>query len=132
MNEPVDIFIERIDSILSHSVSVPQMKLDAQGFECQILDGMSPEIATNIRQIKFELAGKWLRQQGCMDLLPRLRNFGYVINDEKGDVIVADSVNCGVCDAYATKKQNQKKRKRERENDLTSDTIYDYVSDVSG
>jgi len=104
MNEPVDIFIERIDSILSHSVSVPLMKLDAQGFECQILDGMSPEIATNIRQIKFELAGKWLRQQGCMDLLPRLRNFGYVINDEKGDVIVADSVNCGVCDAYATKK----------------------------
>jgi len=104
VNEPVDIFIERIDSILSHNVSVPLMKLDAQGFECQILDGMSPEIATNIRQIKFELAGEWLRQQGCMDLLPRLRNFGYVINDEKGDVIVADSVNCGVCDAYATKK----------------------------
>lgn len=101
--KPVDIFIERIDSILSHSVSVPLMKLDAQGFECQILDGMSPEIATNIHQIKFELAENWLRQQGCMDLLPRLRNFGYVINNEKGDVIVADSVNCGVCDAYATK-----------------------------
>jgi len=77
------------------------MKLDAQGFECQILDGMSPD--TNINKIKFELAEKWLQQQGCTDFLPRLRNLGFAITEEKGGVIASDSVNCGVCDAYATK-----------------------------
>ena len=100
----VDVFIERIDSILSCNISIPLMKLDAQGFECNILDGMSPEIATNIQQIKFELAQKWFRQQGCTDFLPHLRNkFGFNITNSKGGVITSDSVNCGVCDAYATR-----------------------------
>ena len=104
MNEPVDIFIERMDSVLSNDVSIPLMKLDAQGFECQILDGWSPETAESINQIKFEVAGKWLNQQGCTDLLPRLRNFGFAITGGNGAVIASDKVNCGVCDAYATKK----------------------------
>lgn len=100
---PIDIFIERLDSILSHNISIPLMKLDAQGFECQILDGMSPEIASSIKRIKFELAQKWLQQQDCTDFLPHLRNFGFTITDEKGGVIASDSVSCGVCDAYATR-----------------------------
>lgn len=104
VNEPVDIYIERIDSILSHNISVPLMKLDAQGFECQILDGMSNETAANIHQIKFEVARHWLKEHDCMDLLPRLRNFGFAITDTKGGAIDSDMVNCGVCDAYATKK----------------------------
>ncbi len=106
MKEPVDIFVERIDSVLSDNVSIPLMKLDAQGFECQILDGMSPVIAANINQIKFEIAQKWLVQQGCTNLLPRLRNLGFVITGTTGKVIDSNSLNslnCGVCDAYATK-----------------------------
>eukprot|EP00581_Thalassiosira_minuscula_P002454 CAMPEP_0183739286 /NCGR_PEP_ID=MMETSP0737-20130205/56665_1 /TAXON_ID=385413 /ORGANISM="Thalassiosira miniscula, Strain CCMP1093" /LENGTH=241 /DNA_ID=CAMNT_0025974043 /DNA_START=340 /DNA_END=1065 /DNA_ORIENTATION=+ len=104
INEPVDIFVERIDSVLSHNISIPLMKLDAQGFECQILDGMSPEIAANIYQIKFEIDQNMLNQQGCKNLLPRLRNFGFVITGLTGGVIDANSVKCIVCDAYATKK----------------------------
>ena len=69
MNGPVDIFIERIDSVLSDNVLIPLMKLDAQGFQCQILDGMSPEISANINQIKFEISPKWLDQQGCTNIL---------------------------------------------------------------
>ncbi len=104
MKEPVDIFVERIDSVLSDDVSIPLMKLDAQGFECNILDGISPVIAANINQIKFEIAQKWLGQQGCTNLLPRLRNLGFVVTESTGKVIESNSVHCGVCDAFATKK----------------------------
>ena len=106
MNEPVDIYIERIDSILSRNISIPLMKLDAQGFECQILEGMSDEIAANINQIKFEVAMHWLKDHHCMDLMPRLRKLGFAITDTKGEIIASDSVDCGVCDAYATKELN--------------------------
>ncbi len=104
MKEPVDIFVERIDSLLSDNVSILLMKLDVQGFECKMLDGMSPVIAANINQIKFEIAENWLDQQGCTDLLPRLRNLGFVITESTGKVIESSSVHCGVCDAFATKK----------------------------
>ena len=54
---------------------------------------------------EFEIAENWLDQQGCTDLLPRLRNLGFVITKQStGKVIESDSVHCGVCDAYATKK----------------------------
>lgn len=44
MNEPfdIDIFIERIDSVLSDNVLIPLMKLDAQGLEFQILETACP------------------------------------------------------------------------------------------
>jgi len=104
VNEPVDIYIERMDAILSHNISIPLVKLDAQGFECQILDGMAHETAADIHQIKFEFAMEWLKQHNCTDLLPRLRNFGFNITDDKGGPIASDVVDCGVCDVYATKK----------------------------
>jgi FkbM family methyltransferase len=106
MNEPVDIYIERIDSVLSRNISIPLMKLDAQGFECQILDGMSYEIVANVHQIKFELDMHMMKDHHCMDLLPRLRKLGFSITDVKGEIIASDSVNCGLCDAYATKELN--------------------------
>jgi FkbM family methyltransferase len=113
-SEPVDIFIERIDSILTHDVSVPLMKLDAQGFECQILDGMSSETAANIHVIKFEQDSEKLKQQGCMDLLPRLRSYGFAITDTEGEIIASDHLNCGVCDAYATRMETINGSAKER------------------
>ena len=82
------------------------MKLDAQGFECQILDGMSSETAANIHVIKFEQDSEKLKQQGCMDLLPRLRSYGFAVADAEGEIIVSDYLNCDVCDAYATTDRN--------------------------
>ena len=100
---PVDIFIERLDSILSDNITIPLVKMDAQGLECQILDGLSNDIADNIQRLKFEYARKWLDGQGCVDLLPKLRSFGFAITHEDGRSMNLDDFNCGVCDLYAIK-----------------------------
>ena len=99
--EPLVIHVERFDSILKSTVRIPLMKLDAQGFECEILNGFSPGIAANIRLIKFEMAAKWLDQQQCFDLLPRLRKFNFTITSDQGSVIATDKFSCGVCDLFA-------------------------------
>ena len=57
-------------------VEIKLLKMDAQGFECNILEGMGPNIPKTIKAIKFEWARKWFEAQGCLDLLPRLRNAG--------------------------------------------------------
>ena len=98
---PVDIFIERLDSILSDNIAIPLMKMDAQGLECQILDGLSSKIAHNIGRVKFEYAQKWLDGQGCTDLLPKFRSFGFTITHEDGNVTTLDALGCGICDLYA-------------------------------
>ena len=67
---------------------------------------MSDEIAANINQIKFEVAMHWLKDHNCMDLMPRLRKLGFAITDTKGEIIASDSVDCGVCNEYATKELN--------------------------
>lgn len=97
---PVDIRIERLDSILSDVVTIPLVKMDAQGFECQVLDGTSRSAANHVRTIKFELASKWLRQQNCLDL-PLLRQLNFNITTEMGEVVDTDQFRCGVCDLYA-------------------------------
>jgi len=72
------IQVERLDSILnSDDIDVKLMKLDAQGFECNILEGMGNDVANAIGAIKFEWAAKWLNAQNCTDFLPRLRNYGF-------------------------------------------------------
>mmetsp|Transcript_23291 Transcript_23291/g.26966 ORF Transcript_23291/g.26966 Transcript_23291/m.26966 type:complete len:449 (+) Transcript_23291:141-1487(+) len=69
--------VERLDSILYSDIDVPLMKMDAQGFECHILEGMGHIIADAVDVIKFEWAAKWLRAQNCTDFLPRLRNYNF-------------------------------------------------------
>jgi FkbM family methyltransferase len=71
------INVERLDSILNSDIDVKLMKMDAQGFECNILEGMGNDIANAIGVIKFEWAAKWLTAQNCTDFLPRLRNYGF-------------------------------------------------------
>ena len=46
-----DIHIERLSSILDANAGIdfPLVKLDAQGFECQILDGIDPNLAKVIK-----------------------------------------------------------------------------------
>ena len=69
--------VERLDSILNSDIDVKLMKMDAQGFECNILEGMGNDIANAIGVMKFEWAAKWLTAQNCTDFLPRLRNYGF-------------------------------------------------------
>ena len=106
--EQHDIAIERLDTILSappgptknnvlttspfrrqgrHNVpadyTIPVMKMDAQGFECNILDGMGPELASKIHYLRFEWGAAWMTGHNCTTLLPRLRQWGFEITMTK-------------------------------------------------
>ena len=86
-----DIPVERLDSILKNDlmgVDIKLLKLDAQGFECHIMEGMGPKIPKTIQAVKFEWAKKWIDAQGCLDLLPRLRNAGF--NIYRGQSLVTE------------------------------------------
>mmetsp|Transcript_13914 Transcript_13914/g.20763 ORF Transcript_13914/g.20763 Transcript_13914/m.20763 type:complete len:441 (-) Transcript_13914:50-1372(-) len=95
-SEQHEISIERLDSILDvdafassssssshthahHNSSIRLMKMDAQGFECHVLDGMGRVIPQHIQSLHFEFARKWLQGQECLDLLPRVRGIGFDI-----------------------------------------------------
>ena len=91
--------IERLDSILQNTVNISLMKLDAQGYECRILEGMGHEIAHNIETLKFEYARKWIVAQNCTDFFPRLRNFGFdiyrgskIVKEDEIDVALVDLI----------------------------------------
>lgn len=105
--------VERLDTILkSENINIKLLKLDAQGFECRILEGMGAELASKIDILKFEWAKKWLLGQECHDLLPRLRDFGFKIyrqfNHEAKEkpfdnCVAATSPNFGITDLIAVK-----------------------------
>lgn len=67
----IPIRIERLDSILDmgsnddHGLHVPLMKMDAQGFECFIVDGM-PSVLARTQTIKTEVQEHFLSEfDGC-------------------------------------------------------------------
>jgi len=78
------IHVEPLHSIVSSKVTVPLVKMDVQGFECQILSGINQELANAIHFVKFEVSPKHLRSQGCEDLLARFREKGFDITTEDG------------------------------------------------
>lgn len=74
---PMPIQVERLDTIFNtdnDAWNIPLMKMDAQGFECHILDGMA-KVLDFLATVKSELASNWLIGQGCSDagMLDRLR-----------------------------------------------------------
>jgi FkbM family methyltransferase len=82
--EPIPIRIERLDSILNtnnQGWNVPLMKIDAQGFECRIMDGKGA-VPGGIRAMKA--IGKEL---ACSDVsyLDKLRAAGFHIKDSAFD-----------------------------------------------
>jgi FkbM family methyltransferase len=81
--EPIPIRIERLDSILNtknRGWNVPLLKIDAQGFECRIMDGMVA-VLDRISAVGTEIAQSWLIGQGCSDVgyFDRLRAAGFDI-----------------------------------------------------
>jgi FkbM family methyltransferase len=74
----IPIRVECIDTILNTDNlggNVPLMKMDVQGFECFVVDGMGALVLKRIGIIATEMAGKWLAAQGCSDtgLVNRMR-----------------------------------------------------------
>ena len=102
--------IERLDSILKSGTNVKLMKMDAQGFECNILDGMGQSIASGIEIIKFEYAVTFLAGQNCTDLLDRMRNYGFGVysvdghSGKFGKPVLAPPLR-GVIDLYAKRQK---------------------------
>lgn len=74
-----DIYVERLDNILNTGFNIPLMKLDAQGFECEILSGMSHEFAASLQHVHFEKADRFLKEHGCDNLLSKFRDLGFTI-----------------------------------------------------
>lgn len=78
--DPIDIRVERLDDILriggdDEQGEVSLLKLDAQGFECYIIDGMV-ELLKRTRAIKTEVTDHFLSSfDGCSDeiMLDKLR-----------------------------------------------------------
>lgn len=82
-----NVFVERLSSIINindENLNVPLIKLDAQGYECNILEGIGQKMASKIKKIKFEVARNWLVKQGCIDLFDRFRSLGFEIESENG------------------------------------------------
>ena len=72
------MYVERLDSILeSKKIKVGLLKMDAQGFECKIVEGKGEEVAEQIDVMKFENADHLLFVHGWMDLLQRVMNYSF-------------------------------------------------------
>lgn len=102
-----EIHIEPLSAILdaNSGMDVPLVKLDAQGFECQILQGIDPPLAKTISKIKLEVAPKWLRQQGCLDLYQGFEKLGFTVRREGSNQILQGEIpKFGMFEAIATKK----------------------------
>ena len=96
------IHVERLDSLVKATMGVRVTKLDAQGFECRILEGMGPELASQIHVLHFEWATKWLQGQECLDLLDKVRQLGFEIHRDGLDgPIVTESSLRGFMDLTA-------------------------------
>ena len=68
--------------IISSDVDIPAVKMDVQGFECNVLDEMIQDLANHIQKVKFDFAPKWRKKMGCKDLLTRFINYGFEILDK--------------------------------------------------
>jgi len=64
--EPEQVHIERLDSILdSKEFNVPVVKIDAEGFECNVVDGMGSILTDSIHTIHTEVFHGELQRFSC-------------------------------------------------------------------
>lgn len=82
------IHVERLDNMLKPSVKVGLVKLDVEGFECRVLEGMGVQIPGRIDRVKFEYSRKLLHPVGCTNLLQRFEGLGLELY-YKEDVVEA-------------------------------------------
>ena len=83
VEDQFEIQIERLEDVLELLVGpdldIPLVKLDAQGFECEILKGMGRNVADKIRHVHFEKEDLFLKAHNCVDLLERFHDYGFDI-----------------------------------------------------
>jgi FkbM family methyltransferase len=92
--EPIPIIIEALDSIFAgvdlEDLSVPTlMKMDVQGFECNVVDGMR-NVLERTHTIKTETAEAFLQGQGCsgVTLVKKLEESKFVIPRRRGTDLI--------------------------------------------
>ena len=74
------VVIEQLDSILrGDKIHIKMAKMDAQGFECNVLEGMGAELASTIDVLKFEYQEKFLHPHGCRDIIGKVQDFGFSV-----------------------------------------------------
>ena len=84
-NAPVPIRVDRYDDVIGPEVRVALMKMDAQGFECNVMRGMGER---RVEVIKTEIANHWLSSHpGCDDkiLFGLFKTRGMDVFDGHGD-----------------------------------------------
>lgn len=83
VEDQFEIQIERLEDVLELLVGpefdIPLVKMDAQGFECEILKGMGQHVADKIRHVHFEKEELFLKAHNCVDLLERFHEYGFNI-----------------------------------------------------
>ena len=89
------IKVERLDSVISNYPDISLIKMDAQGFECNVLDGISQDLANAIKKVKFEVCLNHLPKQGCTDLFARFRNLGFGLTLEGGKKVEGEYTQFG-------------------------------------
>lgn len=101
------IRVERLDSILdSNRLHIPLMKMDAQGYECKIMEGIGEQLANQIDNVKFEYARNCLKAHGCTDLLTFFRKYGFDVY-KSGKIVLQEKVNFKLADLLAKKNKNR-------------------------
>lgn len=67
-DEPFPIQVEPLDALLK-PLPISLIKMDAQGFECYILEAMEA-VMTQVPAVKTELAPRWLKSfEGCSPII---------------------------------------------------------------
>jgi FkbM family methyltransferase len=108
-SEAIPIRVERLDDVLDivGDRHVPLMKLDAQGFECFIIDGMG-SVLKKTQIVKAEIANKWLKRfEGCSDtiMLEKLRSHNYKVYRKNVLISKGDPIRKGTIFDIVAKKQ---------------------------
>lgn len=90
---PVQISIEALDDLVDLNdgdVAFPLIKLDVQGFECRVIDGMKKVLGA-ASSVKSEAEPKLLGVNGCSveGMLRRFRDAGFADTelDKTGDIL---------------------------------------------
>ena len=97
VEDQYEIQIERLEDVLELLVgpddldSIPLVKMDAQGFECEILKGMGQHVADKIGHVHFEKEDLFLKAHNCLDLLERFHDYGFDIYGNNNKVLIDPS-----------------------------------------
>jgi FkbM family methyltransferase len=79
--------IERLDDVISvkPDVSIRSAKIDVQGFECRVIQGM-PNVLSKIKRLSTEVEWDTLLQYGCSDeeLLSLLEHANFTLHWQRG------------------------------------------------